>query len=275
MNSKRTWPLRLKFGVGFFATAALLWAWSTFVYFRNGFADWIPSQSLAAPSASHWLGFALYGQPVVELFLSGTKAVLLYGTLSVLISISIALILGFALATSRQASWFYRVTTYSLDVFGAVPGFLLSAVVLYACGTSLYSLVFAFAVANWDSSTRLAWSVGKLVVSRPSFLADTALGYTPRKLFWHHYVPETFGPLSSRFCSLLAFFIVFGASSVVIGVLDSQLFPWGILVDQGRHYFDVAPHVFWTGWLLIFASTFCLTMVSSGIHLLFEEKVPR
>ncbi len=275
MSSKFKWPKRLKFGFGFFVLMLFCLFVTKLMSFGAETAEWNSAKSLSGPSRDHLLGYGLYGQPVSELLSTGAEAVLLFGVIAVLISVCVALILGYVLATSQSESKTQRTLSYLLDVFGAVPGFLLSAVILYACGPSLWALVLAFSVANWDSSTRLAWSVGKLVVSRPSYLADTALGYNSARLFWYHYLPEAFGPLSAKFCSLLAFFIVFGASSVVIGVLDPQLFPWGALLNQGRHYFDVASHVFWAGWFLIFASTFILTMISSGIHLLFDQKIPR
>lgn len=274
-NLEQRWPIRLKLGlsglVGFVLVLALAQGFSWW----GGPVAWLSARALEAPTSFRWLGFALYGQPVSELILDGAVAVFFFGVISVLISVGIAMALGFGLATSARDSWPHQSLAYLLDVFGAVPGFLLSAVVLYAGGASLWSLVVAFSVANWDSSTRLAWSVGNLVVGRSAYMADKALGYDAGRLFWFHYFPETFGPLSAKFCSLLAYFVVFGASAVVIGILDPQLFAWGALLNQGRQYFDVAPHVFWVGWFLVFCSTFFLTMISSGIHLLFEGKIPR
>jgi peptide/nickel transport system permease protein len=264
---KRLWIAAL-------AVDVLLVAWLV-ARFASSAQPWLSENALRAPDAAHSFGFALYGQPVSELLVQGAEAVLFFGSLGVLLSIVIALFMGFYLATSPEESRAHRFLAYLLDIFGAVPGFMLSAVVLYAGGSSLGVLTIAFAVANWDASARLAWSVGRLVVGRPAYLADTALGYPSAKLFCFHYLPEVFGPLSAKFCSLLAFFVVFGSSSVVIGLVDAELFPWGALLNQGRQYFDVAPHVFWAGWLLVFLSTFLLTTLSSGIQLLFERKLPR
>jgi ABC-type dipeptide/oligopeptide/nickel transport system permease subunit len=273
--SVRAIPRRLFFGVILLFTALVGFVVAAVVDFVQGPVEWGRDQVLSPPSHDHWLGSALYGQPVSELLISGAQTVFVFGAVSVLISVIVALVLGFLLASSVPESPQHRFFSYFLDVFGAVPGFLIALAVLYALGSSPWALVVAFSVANWDSSTRLAWSVGRLVVSRPAYLADQSLGYDGVRLFWFHYLPEVFGPLSAKFCSLMAFFIVFGASMVVIGVLDPQVFAWGALINQGRHYFDIAPHVFLIGWLLIFGATFLLTMISSGIHLLFDRKLTR
>lgn len=266
-------PRRLKLSFSMMGCVFLTWLLSEL--FHKNSAIWNSKVSLQPPTHFGELGFALYGQPVSDLLISGMRVLILCGGLSVVLCAAVALFLGFFLARQKKVSRTAMALMFVLDIFGAIPGFLLSTVVLYAFGSSAWSLIIAFGVANWDAPTRLAWSVGRLVVARPSYLADEALGYPPLRIFWNHYVPEVFGPLSAKLCSLLAGFVVFGTSAVVIGVVAPDLFPWGALLDQGRHYFDIAPHIFVTGWLLVFVSTLILTMASSGIHLLFEEKNPR
>lgn len=264
-------PKRLRFALllaGFLVTAWLVAEW-----WHVPAAVWAAERSLL--SGESLMGYALHGQPVLDLLVAGSRVVFLYGTLSVLLCVGSSLFLGFYLAVSSEASVSHRAVVWVLDVLGSVPSFFLATVVLYAGGPSLGVLVLAFWFANWDAALRVAWNLGKLVTARPSYLADVALGYPRAKLFAYHYVPEVFGPLSAKFCSVFASFVVFGASAVVIGVLEPVQFPWGALINQGRQYFDVAPHVFWAGWTAVLTTTLVLTLLSSGIHLLFERKIPR
>lgn len=236
---------------------------------------WMSESSLKVDGGYYNFGFALHGQPVADLVFDGALGNLLLAAASICLCIMISLLLGFWVASLGPRSKSRALVIWFLDVFSSVPGFFWSALILYGIDLGVFTLPIAFVFASWESSVRLFWSVANLVFSRLSYQADVALGFSSIRLFLNHYIPDVWGPMSVKFCSMMASYVIFGASAVVLGLVDSSKFPWGTLIQQGRQYFDIAPHVFWIGWFLVFWLTLSFTFLSSGIHLLFDKKNPR
>jgi len=262
----------LSFGLCLFAFVIL---WILFFAFNAQQLSWDIGMEFRAPTWQIPGGYAQYGQPLAELIGTGGLMILAYAFTSTFVVSIVSCFYGFILASKKENSLGFKFMYGFLDIWGSIPGPILAGMILYAFGSSLLMLSLAFALASFDNLARFSWSLAKKAFAEPHYHADMSLGFSNTRLFYKNFIFDWVGPASAKFCTLVSSYIFFGTAAVIIGILDEQSFAWGALVEQGRQYFDIAPHVIFWGWGLILLTTTSLGFISSGIQRLFDRKIIR
>ena len=198
--------------------------------------------SLAGPSARHWLGCDSLGRDMLARVLWGARLSLGVSTVVVALSLAVGSIIGgaAALAGGRIDNLVMR----GVDIVLAFPGFLLAIALAAILGPGLTDLVIALTAMGWTGYARLVRGEVLSLREREYVEAARALGASPPRLLFRHLLPGLAGPVAVQATFGIGGIIVAEAALSFLGLGALPPAPsWGNMLDAGRAFILVAPHL--------------------------------
>ena len=199
----------------------------------------VGAEKFLAPSAQHWFGTDHLGRDIYARVVHGTSQTLLTAGLAVLIGLVAGTIVGLIAATAGRAA--DAATMRLVDVLLAVPGFLISLIIVTAFEPGPVSLGVGVGIASIASFARVVRSEVLRVRNLDFVEAAFLSGGTYRSVVLRHILPNATGPV----LSLLA--VDLGAAILAISGLGFLGFgappptpEWGLLISEGRQYLGSA-----------------------------------
>ncbi len=182
---------------------------------------------LAPPGRGHWLGCDALGRDMLARVLWGARLSLTVSTTVVLLSLVVGSIVGgaSALAGGRVDSVVMRL----VDIVLAFPGFLLA---------------IALAAILGPGDARLVRGEVLSLREREYVEAARALGAPPGRLLFRHLLPGLAGPVAVQATFGIGGIIIAEAALSFLGLGALPPAPsWGNMLDAGRAFLLVAPHL--------------------------------
>nr|WP_228720979.1 ABC transporter permease [Arthrobacter sp. 260] len=201
--------------------------------------DGVPSENFRAPDAHHLFGTDHLGRDVFTRVVFGTRQTLLTAGLAVVIGLVAGTIIGLIAATAGRVA--DSAAMRLVDVLLAVPGFLISLVIVTAFSPGPISLGIGIGIASVASFARVVRSEVLRVRNLDFVEASFLNGGTYRSVVVRHILPNASGPV----LALLA--VDLGAAILAISGLGFLGFgappptpEWGLLIAEGRQYLGTA-----------------------------------
>src|ERR1700682_519384 len=219
---------------------------------------------LAPPSRGHWFGGDALGRDTLARVLWGARLSLAVSTTVVLLSLAVGSIVGgaAALAGGRVDSIVMRL----VDVVLAFPGFLLAIALAAILGPGLVDLVVALAAVGWTGYARLVRGEVLSLREREYVEAARALGAAPRRPLLRHLMPGLAGPLAVQATFGVGGIIIAEAALSFLGLGALPPTPsWGNMLDSGRAFLLVAPHLTTAPGLAIGLSILGFNLLGDGL----------
>ncbi|MEW1823258.1 ABC transporter permease [Arthrobacter sp. NPDC080031] len=211
-------------------------------------------ESLASPSAAHWLGTDDIGRDVFSRVIDASKIAMTVSLLSVGIALVIGLVLGVIAGYAGGAV--DGLINRSQDVMFAFPELLLAIIIVAVMGPGLLNASFAISLLYIPRFVRLSRSA-TLQIKTSEFLDAARLaGVGPLRILWTHVVPNVFpsvivlAALSMSTAQLAYASLAF----LGLGVSPPQA-DWGGMLSTGRNFITVAP------WLVLGPSVAVVALV--------------
>jgi len=238
------------------------------------FAPWIaPYDPIAtdfaavrkAPSAAHWLGTDEIGRDVLSRVIFGSRASLLAGVVSVLISLAIGVPTG--LVAGYAGGIADMLISRMTDALLACP-FLILAIALAAfLGPSLENAMIAIGISATPAFIRLARGTTLAVKAEEYILAARAIGNPPWRVALRHVLPNIVPPLLVQATLAIAAAVIAEASLSFLGLGQQPPEPsWGSMLNTAKNYIDNAPWMaLWPG-LSIFLLVLSFNLVGDGLR---------
>ncbi|MCG2623331.1 ABC transporter permease [Arthrobacter sp. I2-34] len=199
----------------------------------------VGAEKFQPPSGGHWFGTDHLGRDVYTRVVHGTSQTLLTAGLAVLVGLVAGTAVGLAAATAGRAA--DAATMRLVDVLLAVPGFLISLIVVTAFEPGPVSLGVGVGIASIASFARVVRSEVLRVRNLDFVEAAFLSGGTYRTVILRHILPNATGPV----LALLA--VDLGAAILAISGLGFLGFgappptpEWGLLIAEGRQYLGSA-----------------------------------
>jgi len=218
-----------------------------------------------APSSAHWFGTDEIGRDVLSRVVWGSRASLLAGVVSVLISLSIGvpigLLAGYAGGTVDML--ISRVT----DAVLACP-FLILAIALAAfLGPSLTNAMIAIGVSATPVFIRLTRAQTLAIKAEDFILAARAIGNAPWRVALRHVLPNVVPALIVQATLAIAAAVIAEASLSFLGLGQQPPAPsWGSMLNTAKNYVDSAPWMaVWPG-VSIFVLVLSFNLVGDGLR---------
>ena len=220
---------------------------------------------LSGASASHWLGQDKLGRDLLSRAIHGSRISVLVGLGTVAISLTIGLIAGSVSGFfgGRMDHLFMRVC----DVLMAFPGILLAIGITAVLGPSLRNVLIALSLLGWVGYARLIRAQVMKVKEMEFVESARASGNPPARILVSHVLPNALSPIIVEATFGIGRAIVAEAGLSFLGLGVAPPAPsWGAMINEGRHFLFVAPHIAAVPGLAIMATVMAFNLIGDGLR---------
>ena len=229
------------------------------------------SNALAAPNRTHPLGCDALGRDLMARTFWGAR--ISVGIAAAVVSVSLlagSLIGGAAaLAGGRIDELLMR----AVDVLLAFPGILLAIALAAILGPGLVDLTIALAAIGWTGYARLVRGEILSLRERDYVQAARSLGASPTRLLLVHLLPAVAAPVAVQASFGVGGIIIAEAALSFLGLGIPPPQPtWGGMLDEGRAFLLVAPHLTTVPGLAIGLSVLGFNFLGDGLAQLFGHR---
>lgn len=211
---------------------------------------------LQGPSVQYLFGTDHLGRCIFSRIVYGAQVSLLAATLvliSVLIiSLPLGMIAGYAGGAIDQI--FMRI----VDTVLAFPMLILALAIAGFLGAGLTNVMLALAAVWWASYARIVRGLTLAVKEKEFVMAARATGTKTAPILFHHILPHVFSTVIVLATFDMGKLIMAVAALSFLGLGTQPPTPeWGTMLNDGRPYFQTAPH------LMLFPGLSIVTVVLS------------
>ncbi len=220
---------------------------------------------LSGPSRSHWLGQDRLGRDLLSRLVYGARISVAVGLGTVFLSLLIGLLVGSAsgFLGGKVDHALMRLS----DVFLAFPGILLAIAITSVLGPSLRNVLIALSVLGWVGYARLIRGQILKVREMEFVQSARAVGTPPLRLLLVHILPNAISPVIVEATFGIARAIVAEAGLSFLGLGVSPPAPsWGAMINEGRHFLFVAPHLTTVPGVAIMATVMAFNFLGDGLR---------
>jgi peptide/nickel transport system permease protein len=227
--------------------------------------------ALAGPSAAHPLGCDALGRDMLARTVWGARISVGIAAAVVSVSLVIGSLIGGAAALA--GGWVDELLMRAVDILLAFPGILLAIALAAILGPGLVDLVIALAAMGWTGYARLVRGEILSLRERDYVLAARGLGATPARLLLRHLLPAVAGPLAVQASFGIGGIIIAEAALSFLGLGIPPPQPtWGGMLDEGRAFLLVAPHLTTVPGLAIGLSVLGFNFLGDGLARVFGTR---
>ena len=256
--------------VWFYAGLAILLALAVAALFAPLLAPHDPlrqdlDNDLLAYSADHPLGTDKLGRDVLSRTIYGGRISLLTGIATVLISLAIGAAAGSL--SGYFGGWLDLLLMRLVDILMAFPGILLAIALTAVLGPGLDHVILALCLIGWTGYARLVRGEILSLREREFVQAARGLGCPPKRIIIRHLMPNLLAPLLIQATFGLAAAIVAEGSLSFLGLgVEPPTPSWGSMLNDGRQFLLVAPHLTTYPGLALMFTVLALNIVGDTLH---------
>jgi peptide/nickel transport system permease protein len=162
--------------------------------------------TLASPSAEHWLGTDQLGRDVWSRLVYGARIDLKVGFLAVLFPFILGTTLGSI--AGYYGRWMDTGVMRLVDVVVAFPFYVLIIALVFALGPGVRSIFIAITIVGWVSYARIIRGEILIAKRQEYVLAAQSAGFSTPRIIVRHILPNVLGQA-----------IVFAMSDIVLSIL--------------------------------------------------------
>ena len=196
--------------------------------------------SLAAPSAEHWLGTDSIGRDVLSRLIIGGRTTLLITFVAVTIALAGGVVLG--LLSGYLGGLTDQLVMRVLDVIFAFPVFLLAIAVVAALGPTVPNLILTIAIVYTPRLARVVRGPVLSVKRWDHVEAARSVGVGEFRIATVHVLPLVVSPILVETSLTLAQTIFTVTALSFLGLGPPPPDPnWGGMLSEGRQFMELAP----------------------------------
>lgn len=228
-------------------------------------------KDLLSPSNEHLLGTDKLGRDILSRTLYGARISLLVGISTVTISLLIGLLVGSL--SGYFGGWVDQLLMRLVDLLMAFPGILLAIAFTAVLGPGLNHVILALCLIGWTGYARLVRGEILALREKEFIHAAQALGGSPPRIILLHMLPNLIPPLLIQGTFGMAAAIIAEGSLSFLGLGAQPPTPsWGSMLNEGRQFLLVAPHLTTFPGLAIMITVLGLNLVGDGLRDRLEKK---
>ncbi|HJQ83480.1 MAG TPA: ABC transporter permease, partial [Candidatus Binatia bacterium] len=228
-------------------------------------------ERLQPARAGHLLGQDTLGRDVLARVLHGARISLGVAAAAVGIAFALGVLVG--AAAGWAGGWLDEALGRTIDVLLAFPGLLLAIALAAVLGPGVGNLVVALGALGWTGYARLARGEIAALRRRDFVAAAEALGAGPGRIVLRHLLPLALPVLVVQATFGMASAIVAEASLSFLGLGAPPPVPsWGAMIDEGRPFLLVAPHLVLAPGLALALTVLALQLLGDGLRDLLDVR---
>lgn len=221
--------------------------------------------SLAAPSAAHWLGTDSIGRDVLSRLIIGGRTTLLITFVAVSLAVAGGLVLG--LFSGYVGGLADQVVMRILDVAFAFPVFLLAIAVVAALGPTVPNLILTIAIVYTPRVARVVRGPVLSVKRWDHVEAARSVGVGELRIAVRHVLPLVVSPILVETSLTLAQTIFTVTALSFLGLGPPPPDPnWGGMLSEARQFMELAPLAVIGPALAIVFATLTFIVLANGLR---------
>ncbi len=187
------------------------------------------------------------------------------GISTVALSLAIGLLLGSV--SGYFGGWIDHALMRLVDILMAFPGILLAIAFTAVLGPGLDHVILALCLIGWTGYARLVRGEILSLREREFIQAARALGCRPKRIILRHLLPNLIPPLMIQATFGLAAAIVAEGSLSFLGLgVEPPTPSWGAMLNDGRQFLLVAPHLTTYPGLALMLTVLALNLVGDALQ---------
>jgi peptide/nickel transport system permease protein len=213
----------------------------------------------------HLLGTDRLGRDVWTRLAYGARISLGVGTLAVVLSVGIGILVGATAAIAR--GWLSMVLLAVTDFALALPRVVLLLLLAALWSPSVTVVVLVLGLTGWMTVARLVYAESRSLVTRPFAEAALALGAPRRRLLVRHLLPNLLTPVivASALGIGNAIMLESGLSFLGLGVQPPEP-SWGNMIAAGRDALMDAPWIAGAPGIALVLVVVACTLLGDGLQ---------
>ena len=217
------------------------------------------------PSAAHLFGTDKFGRDLFTRIVYGGRYSIFMGIAATILGTGLGLVLGAIAGFFGQTA--DNIVMRMCDVFQAIPGILLSMVISTALGPGVVNTIIALSIAGIPGTARMLRSLILQIRSSDYIEAAASINCSSVRIIFRHILPNTFGPILVGCTMGIGGTIMQAASHSFLGLgIQPPIPEWGALLNEGRNYFTLYPHLLIFPGLAIGLLSFATCVMSDGLR---------
>jgi peptide/nickel transport system permease protein len=229
------------------------------------------ANDLITHNADHLLGTDKLGRDILSRTLYGARISLSVGFATVALSLVIGFVTGSM--AGYFGGWVDLLLMRLVDILLAFPGILLAIAFTAVLGPGLNHVILALCLIGWTGYARLVRGEIIGLREREFIQAARALGGSPKRVIVQHLLPNLLPPLLIQATFGLAAAIIAEGSLSFLGLgVEPPTPSWGSMLNDGRQFLLVAPHLTTYPGLAIMITVFALNLVGDGLQDRFQGR---
>jgi len=230
--------------------------------------------SLASPSALHWLGTDDLGRDVFSRMVHGGAATLYASGLAVGIAILLGLPVG--LLAGFLGGWVDDGISRFIDALLSFPSIVLAIAVTGALGIGLTNGMIAVGIVFSPQLARLV-RARALVVRQELYVdASRCFGASTARILWRHVLPNTVQPVIVQVTLLLAAALLAEASLSFLGLGIQPPNPsWGSMLARAYQNMELAPEQMYAPGLAILLTALAFNTLGESLRVALDPTTKR
>ena len=222
------------------------------------------ARQLEAPSSLHPFGTDLLGRDVLSRLLHGGRRTLSVAALATIFAVLTGTILGLLAGTVGAKA--DGIITVTLNALLAFPTLVLALAVLTLLGAGIVPLAVAIGAAQIGSYARVIRSSVIAMRSTGYVEAAQAMGGSSFQILSAHILPNIRETLLGYAGVVFSYSILNGAALTFLGLGGEPGIPdWGVMLNEGRAAFRVAPWVSLVPGLAITVTVWSLNRLADAL----------
>ena len=192
-------------------------------------------------------------------------------------TVSISLLIGILIGSLSGffGGWIDQFLMRMVDVLLAFPGILFAIALTAVLGPGLNHVVLALCLIGWTSYARLVRGEILSLREKEFILAARALGGHPSRIILIHMLPNLLALLLIQATLGMAAAIIGEGGLSFLGLGAQPPTPsWGSMLNEGRQFLLVAPHLTTFPGLAIMFTVLGLNLIGDGLRGMLEKKGP-
>jgi len=207
-----------------------------------GYSDMDVINMLSGPSKEHWFGTDQLGRDMLSRCIYGARITLPIAIFTVALACLFGGVLGVLCA--YFSGQFDNIVMRILDIWGSIPGIMLSIAVVAALGNNMYVLVIGLSVGAVPNMARTFRGAIFTVVDNDYVEASRSIGAGNFRIMFKHLLPNAVGPVILAVVQLLGVEVLCVSMLSFLGVGVQPPTPeWGSLLSTGKEFLNTASYL--------------------------------
>ncbi|MDE6950775.1 MAG: ABC transporter permease [Lachnospiraceae bacterium] len=220
---------------------------------------------LKGPSSAHWFGTDNLGRDMFSRCVYGARITLPIAIFTVAAAVLTGGTLGVLCAFF--GGQFDMIVMRILDVWGSIPGLMLSIAIVAALGNNMYVLVIGLSVGAVPNMARTFRGAIFTVVDSDYVEASRSIGASNFSIMFKHLLPNAVGPVILAVVGLLGVEVLCVSTLSFLGVGVQPPTPeWGSLLSTSKEFLNTASYLCTFPGIFIVLSVLGFNLLGDGLR---------